>query len=1038
MKKRRSLGWLAAVLPAVVLLPPGSAHAAGHGELVDGTVVKLAAETGAGHGDVETYLETEPSVYQQVTDARVTALEPGTLVELRVRDADAEVLQVLSLVDVEPTDEPRPELGKAAVPHTVRIAMAVPAGVTQDDVRFTTAQAEEALQAASDYWSAQTDGQLTFTLASPVVDWYQASQPCSNPGALWGEAAARTGFNANNPREHLIVVTPRKALDSGACEAYGQGTIGSSVNSAGRLYVTDIESSLWAHELGHNMSLGHANAVYCSASADVAAGNGVCGCPDCTMERVPYGDLFDVMSYSGDTVGHGNLGVALQHRLGVTAGGIRSVTASGVYDVAALPVRATGGTHGLTVVDPVNDVRYFVELRGDSPGDNRAAAFWREPAKGVRITRPDISQTGASMVLDTSYGTSRYDWSLKTDQVFTSVSGNVKVQTLSYDGQRARVKVAIGQSLESVVDPATVSVPGAGSITSVNRAPGAADVSWTVGAANGSPIADQVVTPYVNGVAQPGLAKTVAATATSTRVTGLTNGTTYTFTVTARNGVGTGAESSRSAAVVPSDRPSAVTSVTATAVGATASVSWPAASANGSPVTEYTVTPHRDGVAQAPRTVTGTSTSFTLDANVPYAFGVRAVNAVGVGDEVRSGDVRYEVATPPARVAKPVATLSGSTVTLTWTAPADGGSPVLGYSVNVHQDGAFVRTVASSGTSTTLPMTLAGSYTFAITASNAAGNSPESVPSDPVTFSPPVVPTTPVTTPVTTPPTTSQPVPTTAPLPAPAPVPTAAPVPTPTRTTAPAPTPTRTPTPTPTRTPAPSAPPVVVRADGSADYTRDGRTVNVKGAILARYRADGERTGSLGWPTSSEVPVPGGAYATFERGQVWWTPVGGAQVVKGDVLAEWRRLGANTSPVGFPVGEERPVRGGVVQAFQRGVLAWSPATGAHEVRGAILDRSTASGGVQGFLGFPTTGEVALRGGAFTAFQGGAVYWSPATGAHVVQGEIRRAWAAAGWENGRLGYPRSGEYPVPGGVRQDFQGGSMTYSFATRTVTTSAR
>ncbi len=1041
MKKRRSLGWLVAVLPAVVVLPPGTAQAAGPGELVDGTVVKLAAETGVGHGDVETYLETEPSVYQRVTDARVTALEPGTDVELRVRDADAEVLQVLSVVDVEPADDPRPELGNAASPHTVRIAMAVPAGVTQDATPFTRAQVEAALQAASSYWSAQTDGQLTFTLAGSIVDWYQSAQPCSNPFGMWSEAAARTGFNANNPREHLVIVTPARALSSGACAAYGQGTIGSSVNSSGQLYVTDVQSSLWAHELGHNMSLGHANAVYCAASADVRAGNSACGCPNCTMQRVSYGDLFDVMSESGSDVGHGNLGVAHQYRLGVVSGGIKPVTASGVYDIAALPVRAANGTYGLNVVDPTNNVRYFVELRGDSAGDTRAASNWRGPAKGVRITRPDTSETGGSMVLDASPGTTQYDWSLKTGEVFTSISGNVKVQTLSFNGQTARVKVALGQSLESVVDP-SVTVPGAGEITSVSSAPGAADVSWTIGAANGSPITDQVVTPHVNGVAQSGLAKTVSATATSTRVTGLTNGTTYTFTVTARNGVGTGAESSRSATVVPVDRPSPVAFVTATAAGATASVSWPAATPNGSPVTGYTVTPHRDGVAQAPRTVTGTSTTYTLDANVPYAFEVRAVNAVGVSDAVRSGVVRYEVATPPAAVAKPVATLTGSTVTLTWTAPASGGSPVLGYSVNVYRDGAVVQTVASSGTGTFLPVTVAGTYTFAVTAANAAGNSPESVASDPVTFSPPVVPVvtpTPVTTtPVTTPPTTSQPVPTTAPLPAPAPVPTAAPVPTPTRTTAPAPTPTRTPAPTPTRTPAPPVPPVVVRADGSADYTRDGRTVNVKGAILARYRADGERTGSLGWPTSSEVAVPGGAYATFERGQVWWTPAGGAQVVKGDVLAEWRRLGANTSPVGFPVGEERAVRGGVVQSFQRGVLAWSPATGAHEVRGAILDRLTAAGGVRGSLGFPTTGEVALRGGAFTAFQGGAVYWSPATGAQVVQGEIRRAWGAAGWENSRLGYPRSGEHPVPGGVRQDFQGGSMTWSFATRTVTTSVR
>ena len=48
----------------------------------------------------------------------------------------------------------------------------------------------------------------------------------------------------------------------------------------------------------------------------------------------------------------------------------------------------------------------------------------------------------------------------------------------------------------------------------------------------------------------------------------------------------------------------------------------------------------------------------------------------------------------------------------------------------------------------------------------------------------------------------------------------------------------------------------------------------------------------------------------------------------------------------------------------------------------------------GKLGYPTTGEICgLRGGGcFQLFQGGAIYWSPGTGAHVVLGAIRDTWA----------------------------------------------
>ena len=54
----------------------------------------------------------------------------------------------------------------------------------------------------------------------------------------------------------------------------------------------------------------------------------------------------------------------------------------------------------------------------------------------------------------------------------------------------------------------------------------------------------------------------------------------------------------------------------------------------------------------------------------------------------------------------------------------------------------------------------------------------------------------------------------------------------------------------------------------------------------------------------------------------------------------------------------------------------------------------------------------------------------ATEAHEVQGAIRSKWADLGWERSRLGYPTSDEVAVPGGRRNTFQHGSITWVAAT--------
>ena len=120
--------------------------------------------------------------------------------------------------------------------------------------------------------------------------------------------------------------------------------------------------------------------------------------------------------------------------------------------------------------------------------------------------------------------------------------------------------------------------------------------------------------------------------------------------------------------------------------------------------------------------------------------------------------------------------------------------------------------------------------------------------------------------------------------------------------------------------------------------------------------------------------------------------------------------------------------------FRGGSIYWSHATGAHEVHGRIRDRWAALGWERSFLGYPMTDETMTpdRVGRYNHLQGGSVYWTPATGAHEVHGDIRGKWASPGWERSFLGYPTSDELATEDGTGRysEFQHGSIYWSLAT--------
>jgi hypothetical protein len=163
-------------------------------------------------------------------------------------------------------------------------------------------------------------------------------------------------------------------------------------------------------------------------------------------------------------------------------------------------------------------------------------------------------------------------------------------------------------------------------------------------------ITGYVVTPFVGVTAQP---STEVGNVTQVVMSGLANGTSYTFQVRARNAIGDGPASAPSGAVTPATLPDAPANVTAVAGNAQATVSWAApASDGGSAITGYVVTPFVGAAAQQ-ATLVGPvdSTSISGLANgTTYTFSVVARNTLGDGPSTASNAV-----TPTAPFAPPVA-----------------------------------------------------------------------------------------------------------------------------------------------------------------------------------------------------------------------------------------------------------------------------------------------------------------------------------------------------------------------------------------------
>jgi hypothetical protein len=297
----------------------------------------------------------------------------------------------------------------------------------------------------------------------------------------------------------------------------------------------------------------------------------------------------------------------------------------------------------------------------------------------------------------------------------------------------------IGNAYDPTVScAATTNVPGAPTGVTATAGNASATVTWTAPASNGG----STITGYTVTSSGGQTCTTAGYTTLGCVLTGLTNGTSYTFTVTARNGNGSGVTSVASNAVTPATVPSAPTGVSAQAGAGQATVTWTAPASNGSAITSYIVTSSGGQTCTAGAGQAMLCIVTSLTPGVSYTFTVKAVNGVGSS----AASVASNAVTPTGAATVPgaptsVVAINGNTIVkVSWAAPTTGGGAITAYTVTSNSGQTCTTTGALTCTVTGL--TNGVLYTFTVTATNSVGTGPASAVSNgAIPFTVPNIPT---------------------------------------------------------------------------------------------------------------------------------------------------------------------------------------------------------------------------------------------------------------------------------------------------------
>lgn len=286
------------------------------------------------------------------------------------------------------------------------------------------------------YYAELSEGQLS--ISGSVFGYLKVRTDRSGcyfkDWAAAARSAARSAGVSLGSFTNIVYVFPyqRTCWWNGFSADGPKGELGrdSWVNGLLTLYVA-------VHELGHNLGVGHASSLTCTAGDTRVAFSSKCS----TYE---YGDPYDVMGYGGTR----HVNAWHRRELGfLDDSEVLAVTESGTYHLSPAEF-AAAGPRMLQIQRP-NGGLYFLEIRqpfgayDDFDADAPAV-------RGVTIRTASATAGSNTRLIDTVPESCTFnDAPLRPGETFSDSINRISITTIGVDSSGADVEIRLGNSISS-------------------------------------------------------------------------------------------------------------------------------------------------------------------------------------------------------------------------------------------------------------------------------------------------------------------------------------------------------------------------------------------------------------------------------------------------------------------------------------------------------------------------------------------------------------------------------------------------------------